>query len=53
MTGDQWGNVPDPVLRSGTRLIEWCYDRGIRPPTLLEIEEERVRRGMRKGLHRA
>jgi hypothetical protein len=49
MTEDQWQLVPASVLRNGPALIDWCDDRGLRRPSLLEVEEERVRRGLRTG----
>jgi hypothetical protein len=49
MTPNQWARVPDHVLVSGPRFLDYCWERGIRPPYLIELEEERVLRGMRRG----
>lgn len=50
MTPQQLELVPDHVLTEGQRLLDYLADRGIRHPSLLDIERERVRRGIRQRL---
>jgi hypothetical protein len=52
MTPAQLDLVPDAILRHGDKLLDYCHDRGIRPPNLLDLERERVRRGIRRALAR-
>jgi hypothetical protein len=52
MTLAQLDLVPDAILRHGDKLLDYCHDRGIRLPTLLDLERERVRRGFRDALTR-
>jgi len=40
--------APDYLLARGrgADLLAWCHGRGIMPPTLADLENERARRGL-------
>jgi hypothetical protein len=46
MTPEQWHLVPNSILRDGTEFLGWLADRGLRAPTLLELDTERRRRSL-------
>lgn len=43
-------HAPDAVVADGPRLVRWLAHHGLLRPSLLAVERERQRRGLRRSL---